>query len=143
MVDVISGLIWLAVIAAFVTPWVKTFIQQRQVPRGGRPPGGPRSLSQSGGYEPVQPSPPQRAGSFQSGRNTRESDSVEELTPIRRLPKEIGAPVSSSTTSVPARQIRRALATPDSVRQAFLLKEVLEKPLAMRDSPQSPNGQAQ
>lgn len=135
MVDLISGLIWLAIIAAFITPWIRAAIQRRNVPAGGRRPiAGPRDLAESGGYEPPAP-----VGRMQEGGRQREQEQPREETLVRRQAQQ-QRQVAEEAATEQARSVRRALSTPRAAQQAFVMMEVLGRPVSMREESRSPNG---
>lgn len=135
MLDLISGLIWLAVIAAFLAPFIKTYLQRRTTPPAGqRPTAGPRGLSESGGYEP-RPTP----GVARRTAPEPESD-VDAILVTQRRTQAPSPEGASMPTLARAIAVRRALASPEGVQNAFVLMEVLDKPLAMRETRRSPNG---
>lgn len=144
MLDLVSGIIWLAIIAAFVTPWIRAFIQRQNVQQQGRRPGNPRGLSESGGYRP-EPSPPatnQPVTRFPVAQE-RPAQEVpmqpEEM--LRSRPEtRIASSATSARTSTTARSVRRALANPESVQAAIVLTEVLSPPPGLREEGRPPTG---
>ncbi len=98
--------------------------------RGALPAPRPTSFSQSGDFErPARPAvrrrPPEPEGMLD-----RASEPTAEERP--RAPRP-ATPAPAHPASVRATQIRRQLADRDAVRAAFVLREVLDHPVGMRD----------
>jgi hypothetical protein len=141
MGDVISGLIWLAIILALVTPWLRSTVARRRMPPipGRRPTGGPRAFAESGGYHEETTAPGRLANPFPVTRQRPvpdELDHVEDPPPLRSFPRNTGTRYASDAPvpAVRATAIRGALASPGSVRNALVLKEILDTPVSMRDA---------
>lgn len=129
MGNVITGLIVLAIIVAFITPWLRRTIQRFRSPQAGRRPSrSPRDLSESGGYQPISPVPKKRVN-----RPTMAGDSGEDAPMILRRSSDM--PVDSDSGSVRTldnRSVRRILATPESLRTAIIIKEIIDRPVSMK-----------
>lgn len=129
MIDLISGLIVFAIILAFVTPWIRSIARQNPPPAAGQPMSrSPRDLAESGGYQRVP-----RTRTEPAIRSTLVERSVEEAAPT---PLKRSAAVPTSTVSqkpTDARSVRNVLATPESLRTAILLKEIMDPPISMKD----------
>jgi hypothetical protein len=141
MGDVISGLVWLAIILAFVTPWLRSRVTRRRMTpmRARRPTGGPRGFAESGGYHGEATAPGKLPNPFPVTRQRPvpdELDHIEEPPPLRSFPRTRGT-MPAPPASLPAVRvtaIRRSLASPGSVRSALVLKEILDTPVSMRNA---------
>ena len=80
------------------------------------------------GLRPPAPPPPARAGL--SPRTARRPPAPTAPAPAGMTPR----PASQSPVS-PSQQIRARLRGPGALRQAVILKEILDKPLALRRRP--------
>lgn len=132
--DIFSGIIWLVIIGAFIYPFAKTVVQKRVAPPAGRRPvGGPRDLSESGGYETASEAIPDRRMARGEGRSASSSGDVapEAAPSIRRAPQR-RPDESRRPGRVDARDIRSQLRNPGSVRAAVVLREVLDRPVSTR-----------
>jgi hypothetical protein len=126
MVDLISSLVVFALILAFVTPWIRS-IAERNRPRASSQPvtRGPRDLAESGGYHPAPATRKESAIRFPLA--------VQEEAPVP-LRRSAAVPTDTvSRTGTDARSVRRALATPESLRTAILLKEIMDPPISMKE----------
>lgn len=101
----------------------------------------PRSLDASGGYEtPAQRSAPTR--NVPAGRRWEGYEAVEQVEePRPRRQATVAAAAAGPAANKPARgattpqarMLARALENPEAVRTAFLVKEILDPPVGMRN----------
>lgn len=138
--DGLGILFWIVVFAVFVAPWIRARITRRR-PIVGRPSiGNPRGLAESGGYDPDDEGRRQRGRPFPAVRRHPDPQipyDVEESIRIRPATEERAPTASTGGVSPQALSVRRALGSPASIRTAFILREILDVPVGMRDNPWS------
>ena len=142
LLDLISLLVVAVIVGGFIAVLRPSMLDpMRRASERGEPVS-PRSFAQSGGSAPRSPSRPapvaQVADRPRRAPRPPIADSAAAPTAEERprMPRSPMAPVPRSLT--PARRIRRQLADPSAVRTALVLREVLDQPVALRDSAEFP-----
>ena len=131
MSDLISGLVVLAIVLAFVTRWLRSAADRFRRPvAAGTKPRSPRGLAESGGYQSVPQARREPAVRFPS---VARSPGAETPSILKRTPDAPILKRAPGTAHIQSQSVRSALATPGSLRTAILLKEILDAPVSLKD----------
>lgn len=158
--DIVSIAFFLLIVGSFVLPWVRSLVSPRTPADGGAGSAGPKSFTESGGYRPVARRPEQvevpvamdgtrqntdvsqgavlpergearlaREEAAERGPSTGSQPTAEERT--RRRP--IAPLIVTSRETENAGQIRNHFGNPGAVRTAIIMREVLDRPVSLRE----------
>jgi hypothetical protein len=126
--DIASIVFFLAVIGFFVRPLFDGLIPTGKRPA---PSPSPRSVSESGGYHAPAPRPRARAPQQATPDEYRTDLEDVESRPAR--PARAAARPATAAATGRAERLRGRMHERSAVQEAFILKELLDPPVGMRD----------
>ncbi len=158
--DIVRIAFFLLIVGSFVLPWMRSLVSTRTPDNGRAASAGPKSFTESGGYRPVARRPVEVEVPVPLDRTRRDANGSQgAVLPERgeaRLAREEAAKRGPSAGSQPtaeertrrrpiaplivtareienAGQIRTHFRNPQAVRTAIIMREVLDRPVSLRE----------